>query len=517
MERDIEFVFDALDGKTKPAETEDEQKKADLTNGAPKSKGHNINYRDEPVAFFFVLFGLAFEALVDQATSSTQRMEILHALKRILRPVISGNAIYQDAIFSETMDNLNRLVFTEDIPTQNVIVEIARNLSLDHPSAKGGQGLDDHLSDDVEQLFELTRSIILVLAGSMPNLREATPHARFNVISDDSLSLIRLSLSSLVHVASIFPAIIRDDLHACIFHIFSTILATGVCQAEVVPRALPIFKHFIYSITHPRETDPEQRDNLKVVSRQLRGCLTRFLATLKIAQRRESDSSLPCAKNTLLATTILLTTGGHVIPPQDPAIIEILDEFLDCLQDVGLANVAAGCLRSILLNNPRSPTDEIMARHLTPRLIAFLIGCPTSNGTVQDDPEDSKAVIARALVSLITNGTFTSTSPSHENQNQNQKPIILVLVVSALLTRAKREGKTIYQETATHLLDLAKADAVSFRALVASLQAEQKGLLEEILRSADVGAAAGSRGQQGDGVVEEGKQSMPSIALRMDF
>ncbi|OJJ43820.1 hypothetical protein ASPZODRAFT_19122 [Penicilliopsis zonata CBS 506.65] len=503
VEKDIDFVFDALDGKSALAEAENEDGDEANSELTPEGKGHDINYRDEPVAFFFVLFGLAFEALVDQSTSPTQRLEILQALKRIFRPVISGNAVYQDAIFSETMDSLDRLVLTEGTPIQNVIIEIARNLSLDHPSAKGSEERSDHLSDDIEQLFELTRSIILVLASLLPNLREATPLARFNVRSDESLALIRLSLSSLVDVASVFPSIIRHDLHACIFHIFTTILATGICQDEVVPQALPVFRQFLNSIiADQQEASPE---NLRVISRQLRGCLTRFLTTLTIAQRRESDSSLPCAKNTLLAITILLTSAGHLIPPQDPILPRIFAELLDCLQDVGLANVAAGCLRSILLSpGPRSLTSAMISRHLIPRLIAFLVGSLTESGDVPNDPENSRTVIARTLVSCVTTGTFSPT----------EVPTAIMLVVSALLSRAKREGSSIYPETASLLLELAKAGQPIFRALVASMNPEQKALLEEILRSAEIGSSAGKASRQD---AQGDQKAMPAITLRMDF
>ncbi|PWY72342.1 HEAT repeat protein [Aspergillus heteromorphus CBS 117.55] len=509
VERDIDFVFDALDGKSELEDSTKTEKDDQVTpSEEPKGKGDNINYRDEPVAFFFVLFGLAFEALVDQSTPPSHRLDILQALKRILRPVISGNAIYQDAIFSETMDSLDRLALTETIPIQNVIVEIARNLSLDHPSAKGGEDRGDHLSDDIEQLFELTRSIILVLAGLLPNLRETTPLARFNVGSDDALSLIRLALSSLVNVASIFPSIIRNDLNACILHIFSTILATGLCQAGVVPQALPIFRHFISGIANYREAGPEQSENILVVSRQLRGCLTRFLTTLTIAQRRESESSLPCAKNTLLAIAILLTSGGHIIPPQDPVISRVLDELLDCLQDVGLANVAAGCIRSILLTtNPKSPTSELIARYLTPRLIAFYVGCPQENGEIPSDPENSKTGIARTLVACVSNAVFAPT----------ETPTAVSLIMSTLLARAQRDGHPIYRETAGHMLELAKANQAVFRALVATtMSPEQKALLEEILRSAEVDSAANKHARD---TVQSGseQQSMPSIALRFDF
>ncbi|KAJ5109870.1 hypothetical protein N7532_002515 [Penicillium argentinense] len=507
VEKDIDFVFDALDGKLQQpeepsdAEKENESEKKDEASSLAESKGKgdDINYREEPVAFFFVLFGLAFESLVDQATLASQRLAILQALKRILRPIISGNAIYQDAIFSETMDTFDRLVLTESTPIQTVIVEIAQNLSLDHPAAKSDQERSDHLSDDIEQLFELTRSIILVLAGMLPNLRESTPLARFNVSSDDSLTLIRLALKSLVDVASVFPSIIRNDLHACILHIFTTILATGICQAQVVPQALPIFRQFVHSITHSSEV-PEDHD---VIAFQVRGCLTRFLTILTIAQRRESETSIPCAKNTLLAITFLLTAGGHVLPPQDPVINRVLNELLDCLQDVGLATVAASCLRSILLKpNPRYTTDDVISRYLLPRLIAFLIGCPTNSGDIPSDPENSRAVIARTLVGCVANASF---SPA-------ELPTALSLVMSALLVRAKREGQAVHKESAALLLELAKADQLVFKTLVANMNPEQKSLLEEVLRSAGIGASAKS-----DESAENTQHAAPSIALRMDF
>jgi hypothetical protein len=175
IEQDSNFVFDALDGKTEASEP----------NGtAPKT--NDINYRDEPVAFFFVLFGIAFEALVrrpgnDSLAMKEQTLEILLALKKILHPSVSGHAIYQEVVFSETMDLLDRLVLTEGLDVQAVIVEIARGLCLSHPSARKGQdsGSSESLSDDIEQLFELTRIIILVLGGLLPIITDANAPGKF--------------------------------------------------------------------------------------------------------------------------------------------------------------------------------------------------------------------------------------------------------------------------------------------------------------------------------------------------
>ena len=329
IEQDSQFVFDALDGK---------EAEPTKTNGETiiHSKGNDINYRDEPVAFFFVLFGIAFEALVsrpgsDALATKEQTLEILIALKKILHPSVSGHAIYREAIFSETMDLLDRLVLTEGLDVQGVIVQIARGLCISHPSAttKKAEPEDGDLSEDIEQLFELTRIIVLVLAGLLPNLAEAKQLTRNN-LTDEAVSLIRLSLNALVDSAEVFPSIIRTDLHACIIHIFATILGTANCQAVVVPQSLPILKRFMTNISGPRKL---AKDEETATSTQLQGCLKRFMSIYANAQKRETEASLPCVKNTLLASTVLLTSGTNRMSTEDPLIVKFLDEVLDCLSD----------------------------------------------------------------------------------------------------------------------------------------------------------------------------------------
>lgn len=322
IEQDSEFVFDALDGK---------EADAPATNG--HSKGNDINYRDEPVAFFFVLFGIAFEALVarpgsDALATKEQTLGILQALKKILHPSVSGHAIYREAIFSETMDLLDRLVLTEGLDVQGVIVQIARGLCISHPSATKASDPDDgDLSEDIEQLFELTRIIVLVLAGLLPNLIEVRQTARHQ-LTDEAVSLVRTSLNALVDAAEVFPSIIKTDLHACIIHIFATILGTASCQSVVVPQSLPILKRFMTSMSPPTKSG---KPDTSIV--QVQGCLKRFLSIYLHAQKRESETSLPCVKNALLASTVLLTSGANYMSASEPLVTRYLDELVDCLSD----------------------------------------------------------------------------------------------------------------------------------------------------------------------------------------
>lgn len=478
-------MFDALDGKSNDAQI----------NGV-KFIESNINYRDEPVAFFFVLFGIVIEALVtrpgnDSPSAEVQTQGVLSALKKILRPSVSGNAIFQDAIFSETIELFDRLALTEGLDVQMIIVDIARNLCLAHPSAAVDEEGGEDLSEGIEQLFELTRIIVLVLASVIPNLAEHTS-ARPQV-TDESVSLVQLSLGALVDASEIFPSIIKTDLHASILHIFATILGTGVCQATIVPQALPIFRRFVQSI-FPLKSSPSH-----TVTGQLRGCLHRFLSILCNAQRRETEASLPCAKNTLLACTILLTTASRAFAPNDPLINRLLDGMLDCLHDLGLAKVATGCLRSVLLVTPKNPIDEAVARYVFPRLVRFTID------TSGPDPGNVRSLTAHALTSFTT-----ALEPS-------AAAAALTIIIPMLLSRASATepdaqvaNKTLYQETATRLLELASAHSAAFRAVVAKMSRQQRGFMEGVIRE---GGAAGRRG--GKDEREEVREAR--IKLTMSF
>ena len=477
-------MFDALDGKT---------------NAPPKLKdfgGHrdDTNYRDEPAAFFFVLFGIVIESLITRPGNNSpntdpQKLSALSALKRILRPSVSGNAVFQDAVFAETMELFDRLALTESLDVQLMIVDIAKSLCLTHPSAKNEDEVEDNLSEDIEQLFELTRIIVLVLAGILPNLAEHHPSYRPQ-LPDEAMVTIQASLEALVNASDIFPYIIKADLHTSILHIFATILSTGACQARVVPQAFPVFKRFLQSISSSDSA-------LKLATSDLvRGCLHRFLTILSRAQRREAETSLACAKNTILATTILLTTASRSLVPDDPIIAIALHAMLDCLQDFGLAKVVASCLHSLLIVTPKNETDEAIMRYLFPHLLRFIVDSESP------DPENARSLIAHALTSFVT----TTMGPASSAAT--------CTVVPMLLARASAEGRDVYPETAKRLLELASGSLMPvFRGVVAKMDDGQRSFMETVIREGG-GAGRGRHGSRGSSGEEKEE---PRIALRMNF
>ncbi|EME86850.1 uncharacterized protein MYCFIDRAFT_202670 [Pseudocercospora fijiensis CIRAD86] len=478
VDEDSEFVFDALDNK------HTDQKNGDGEPGAVNGivrKSTGINYREEPVAFFFVLYGLAFESLavrsVDDDVLARQRnLDILEALKKILRPSVSGNAVYQEVVFSETMDLLDRMVLTESLGVQRVIVEIARNLCLVHPSSRKGQQTPingENLSDDIEQLFELTRIIILVIAGLVPGLADS-PVASHLETSEEAIALVRAALQALVDVSEVFPSIIKTDLHASILHIFVTILSTASCQAAVLPQALPIFRRFIASLAE------DERPNTR---QQVQNALRRMLAILRNAQKRETEASLPCEKNTLLAITVLLSAAQSLFETDDALIIRYINELRESLAAPNTTKVASGCYRTLLLQG-------VAPRLAFSHAVSFILEAPELEGM-----HESKLVMAHTLTSYVA-----KLSPA-------QKPPAVVLVLNALLSCAAKDGPQSYAGIAARTLELAAADSATFRALITSMAGERKQLMAQVLKS-----QAGNRNSRRDPTDRE-----PTIALKMNF
>ncbi|KAL9584942.1 MAG: hypothetical protein Q9203_004455 [Teloschistes exilis] len=387
IERDPQFVFDAVYGKKDSAQT----------NGlTPKT---SINYRDEPVAFFFVLFGIVIEALVGRSSNPADTLKILSALKKILSPSVAGNAIFQDAVFSETVETFDRLALTEGLAAQSILVDIAKALCITHPSAVEDGNFSNDLSDDIEQLFELARIIVLVLINTLPNIADPKSAPKAD-LADGAVALIRNGIEALVEASAIFPSIIKFDLYATILHVFATILGTPACQAAAVPQTLPIFRRFVQHIT----TDGNQAKSSSLRA-QIRTFLHRLLAILNMAQRREHESSLACAKSVLLTISVVLTTASDAIPADEPLLYSSLDSMLDCLKDLGLAKVAASCLRSLLLTpsskkNDDDESGEAIKRYVFPRLVVFV-----ANRSDEQDPENARGLGAQALTAFVTAAT----------------------------------------------------------------------------------------------------------------
>jgi HEAT repeat-containing protein 5 len=303
-------------------------------------------------------------------------------------------------------------------------------------------------------------------------------------LDDEAVGLLSLALSALVDASAVFPAIIETDLHACILHIFSTILSSPACQATVVSQALPVFKRFLVGITS--KSSPKKETSL-----QIRTTLARFMSILKHAQLRENEAAIPCEKNALMACTILFTTAGANFSPADP-LLEQLSSLLaaDCLNSRIPSKVSASCIATLILTSKKTPADDALIAMLLPHLVFFVAETPSTEGL-----EEARNIATRAL------------SGFPASVLKERVPSALALTIPTLLQRASNDGKESYRDLAQRFLECAAAvGQESFAIAVGALGTDKRALLEEVLR-------------EGGGMKEDKKESSeePAIALKTDF
>lgn len=93
--------------------------------------------REEPTAFFYVLFGLVFEALSTSSSESSHTpsshqsvlISALRALKSLVRPEYSGNVLAEPTIFDELISQCYRLAMTEPASVHIDLIEMLASMA----------------------------------------------------------------------------------------------------------------------------------------------------------------------------------------------------------------------------------------------------------------------------------------------------------------------------------------------------------------------------------------------------
>ena len=103
-----------------------------LTTEAPATNGDTVV--EHPATFFFVIFGLVFEALAistpDMGVQNTRTTVVaLKALKCLVQNQYAGNAFRDVPIFEELVNMFYRMALTEPVTVQIHLVETLASLA----------------------------------------------------------------------------------------------------------------------------------------------------------------------------------------------------------------------------------------------------------------------------------------------------------------------------------------------------------------------------------------------------
>lgn len=209
---------------------------------------------DDVGKIFIILFSEMFEYFIKmlgrEGTSDDLRM--LKSFRRILAIDFAVDILFNDSIYLELVDLVNKLILINDGDCLVEINAILRDIFVLFFDKKGG--LDN---ENVDKLFELIRLQLKIIIKKLPFIR-----AREVLASDKKLELtgkdliiLRRTFMSIVEMNDRFPIDIRKDI--LINLTFMLVLIHECENGELVSMLLPVYQTVFSKFS---EVDPDEEN-----------------------------------------------------------------------------------------------------------------------------------------------------------------------------------------------------------------------------------------------------------------
>lgn len=505
-------AFAALDGETTPA------------TAGPNTTASNA--RSEPCLFFFVLYGLAFEALATRSSGSVESLQqgtvmriSLRAMTSLSRPQVAGSALLQDTLFSELCNLWYRLVMTEPPAVQVSVLETIGGMAASYGrlllSADDQAAAEAGKLPNEAKLSQCLRVVVCVLQ----NVRTT----RGSV--EEKTTLLRVAYSAYIGIVGLYAKALQEDLFAVGFYTFAEMLKDETSEQDLVGPTLGSLKDLC------ERSAKSIRPDSDVLQRAIHGFLSQALQHVDDLRTRAGRIALNKTINSLLATVVVLTSipinikvsqavAEHACYLIVQKVLQFEEEVEQSMQtsqqlapgvqETGLT--AVNCARTIVLACSRgNPALLYCVGQLLPGLIEFVCRAGPVVAGSQAKSESGAMVALRGAVedAIKTFAGLISVLPSEGEFRAKALAIVLPTLVVLLSPAAVTD---LHMFTVRQLITLAGQHAAAFKEATASLDAERKALLENAIRAQ---LEAGSRG--GAIAVATNKQSTPSSIVLKSF
>ncbi|KAJ3989256.1 hypothetical protein F5890DRAFT_1549706 [Lentinula detonsa] len=250
--------------------------------------------REEPTTFFYIVFGLVYEALVEASTDSltssaarrTSVIASLQVLEYLVEPKYAGKAILDPTIFDEFISVCYRLAMTESAPIQIHLIEVMRVLAA-------SQSTTENRSSSSPQ------SHCLRICAHI--LRHSTSHSSGPVIQGevaDRVKMILAAFSAFATVAAGTSTAFREDVRSV-----ELILKDESNEIDLA-QAGPTFPSLLKVLLDlPLASSPDAQDRYQ---RLVHGPLSACPLNIDEMRGREGVACTKKVKNNLLAAVLIL-------------------------------------------------------------------------------------------------------------------------------------------------------------------------------------------------------------------
>lgn len=173
--------------------------------------------KSEPATNFYILYGLAFEALVKslgESSTTSMAQTSLRAMGYLIKPEISGTTVFQGAFFDELCTVAYRIAMSEPANVKREMVELMCTFA----TSRVGTSSFDH-----GQIRRVLAVITFVLRGTIPSTNTQSTFT-YTDTATDRVNFLRTSFTAFSRVVDTIEAAQRAELYAVGLHLFTDVL-----------------------------------------------------------------------------------------------------------------------------------------------------------------------------------------------------------------------------------------------------------------------------------------------------
>ncbi|KAJ7604033.1 clathrin-coated vesicle protein [Roridomyces roridus] len=444
---------------------------------------HKAPRREEPTMFFFIVFGLVYEALATASTESSSStasrqskiIAALQTLKSLVKPEYAGKAIMEAAIFDEFISLCYRMAMTEAAPIQIHLVEVLTVMAATHDSAVDGSDPLSHTSPRAHCLricsHILRHSTSVSSRGSL--IQGAVP---------DRIRMIMAAFSAFVSVGSAIKSLHREDVRSVGILLYSELLKDESSEIDLVGPTLPALKSLLDIPT----ASPDATDRY---SRLVHGLISACLLNVDEMGGRQGTISAKKIKNNLLAAVLILTVIPTSVKVGEAVIEHCCFLISQKLVDAGEMSLPAShCAKTLILASASGNAIlQQCARLLVPGLIEYIAKMAPSvnDGTISEPHAAAVGEVWKAF------SAFFATVPE---DHRTRLLGVLLPTITLLLSNPNPQptAAALVAQSIRELLAYATTSPAAFKDAAAKLDSATRDLLEQSVRRAVGGGSSTS-------------------------
>ncbi|KIL59187.1 hypothetical protein M378DRAFT_27111 [Amanita muscaria Koide BX008] len=431
--------------------------------------------RDEPTAFFYIIFGLVFEALSTSSSDSKYTASshqsiltsALRTLKSLVKPEYSGVVLAEPTIFDELISQCYRLAMTEPATVLVELLEMLGSLATtQNPSPI-----------DVLPPSSAATHCLRMCSYSIKHSSSSSKGPLIQGDINDKIRMLNTAFASVAAVMSILQSSQREDVRGVAIMLYTELLKDESSEIDLVGPTLPALKSLL-------EYPPQDQ---ALYNRFIHALLSACLSNIDEMSGRQGLACTKKVKNNMLAAVLVLT----VVPNWariGRAVVEhccflITQKLLD--GDDPIMLTAAHCSKTIIVaSSGGSAILRECTRQLLPGLVEFIAKTApfVNDGTIG---EARVAAIGEVWKAFST--FFSSVAEDHRARTLG----VLLPTLSLLLTSNHQPpSEPVRSQTVAQLLSYATSSPSAFKEAAAKLDQSMRELLEQSIRKTVAGSSS---------------------------